>query len=133
MARIRRDLSNPIAGQQFGDLTVIGFHGRDVWGRAIWNFQCKCGTKVKIRANFVVSLGRQKSCKHCSYRNAIRARPPQRNADRNGALVSRFAAGRSFNAIAKECGVTRNIVAGAIHRARLRGELKGRVKVEVAS
>lgn len=52
---------NDISGQVFGKLTVIKFLRIDHARKAVWLFQCDCGTLTEIRSNAVLT-GKTLSC-----------------------------------------------------------------------
>lgn len=40
-----------VSGQRFGALTALHPHGRDAYGRALWQCRCDCGQVLAIRSN----------------------------------------------------------------------------------
>ena len=50
-----------ISGQRFGVLTALHPHGRDAYGRALWQCRCDCGQVLAIRSNNL-RTGNSKSC-----------------------------------------------------------------------
>ena len=60
-----------ISGNIYNDLTVISFHSLSERGKSKWNCICKCGTKVIVKRNNLVSNA-TKSCgcrKYCKLPN----------------------------------------------------------------
>lgn len=130
MARPKRNFRNPPVGATHWDLTVLGFYSFDAHSHAIWRFRCKCGAEVQTRAATVLA-GDIKRCGNCS--RSMRQAVLPVFADRDAVLVDLFASGKTFTMIGEEQGVSRNVVAGAVWRARQKGLLHGRTKIGAAA
>jgi hypothetical protein len=118
--RRRTDLSHPVAGVVYGDLTVIGFRGRDSSGGAVWAFRCSCGRTLKKSARNVVNPNGQ-AARHCGCKRVWT--PPRRcpNSDyrgRNERIIDLSELGLTYGGIAAVLGLTRCTVAGVLRKYR---------------
>ena len=138
-------------GEKYGRWTVLSREANRWDGAAQWLCRCDCGNERIVTGRDLYN-GRTQSCgclRSERMRERIAARPvklplsrasrwprlpaipavrplprPLGNAQRDTVIVRLFKGGRSFNDIAKQEGVSRSVVAGAVWRARRRGELE---------
>lgn len=106
-------------GQKYNYLTVLGYSHKDSHGKSWWMFRCDCGKAKNIRAGQVVK-GLVKSC-GClpRYRNLKRK---QESIKRDTIIYQRVMVEKKTYAVtAKELGISRNAVSGAVWRMRNRG------------
>lgn len=67
---VREDLS----GQQFGHLTVVGFHAKTKAGASIWTCKCKCGN-IKTVRGYHLKGKKIRSC-GCAKRETVNIKWP---------------------------------------------------------